>query len=824
MILSGDGMRSVLKMTWRTVRTFFGRFMAILLIVALSAGFFSGLKITTGAILETGERYLDEQRFYDYRILSTMGFAEDAAESFKTLDYVESAEVSRSLDALLLYNDKVSPLKIIELTDSSNLPSLVSGRLPQKAGECLADTDRFGEDDIGMTYKLSQENADGVKDMLSVTEFEIVGLVNTPLYLGIDRGTTTIGGGSLDTFIYVTADSFSGEAFTEITVILKEDCEIYSDEYSELIDKHIDEITVLAETAANERFEAVLAQNGITVEIAEMMGVYSPDVYVLTREENAGYLSFENDTSIIGSVANIFPVFFIAIAILVCVTTMTRMVDEERTQIGVLKALGFGKGAIMGKYLIYAGCATVIGWVIGYFSCTWALPRIFWLAYNEIYNFAPIEYLFSLELALMTLVISLVCILGSTYLSCRKELVSVPAALMRPKAGKVGKRVFLERVKPIWKRLSFLQKITVRNMFRYKQRLLMMLVGIGCCAGLVVTAFGVRDSMIDVGEIQYNDLQKFKIEASFAPEDARAFEEKAEAGIDGVEAYTFVRKDNVDLFAETTMKNCFLVSYSEAEELTQMWNIASSDKKIDLPERGKALISPKIAEKLSLSAGDKLKIRTADMKEASIEVGGIFDNHIYDYIIVSAETFEDMFGEWSTNVAFMTINKDSEFVGEILTEIPEIVGVTQLENMRKNISGALDCLNYIIWLIVFFSGALAFIVIFNLTNINIAERRREIATVQVLGFYPRETEKYVLRENLIMSVAASIIGLPLGRFFHYVVMSMVRIDLVTFNSIVTPISYAAAFVCTVLFAVIINQIMKTRLSKINMAESLKAVE
>lgn len=824
MILSGDGMRSVLKMTWRTVRTFFGRFMAILLIVALSAGFFSGLKITTGAILKTGEKYLEEQRFYDYRILSTMGFAEDAAERFKKLDYVESAEVSRSLDALLIYNDKVSPLKIIELTDKTNLPSLVSGRLPEKAGECLADTDRFGVDDIGKTYTLSQENSDSVKDMLSVTEFEIVGLVNTPLYLGIDRGTTTIGGGSLDTFIYVTSDSFSGDVFTEINVILKEDCKIYSEKYSTLIDKHIDEITDLAKEVADERFEALLAQNGVTAEIAEMFGIYPPEVYVLTREENAGYLSFENDTSIIGAVANIFPVFFIAIAILVCVTTMTRMVDEERTQIGVLKALGFGNRAIMGKYLIYAGCATVVGWAIGYFSCTWALPRIFWLAYNEIYNFAPIEYLFSLELALMTLAVSLVCILGSTYLSCRKELVSVPAALMRPKAGKVGKRVFLEHVKPIWKRLSFLQKITVRNMFRYKQRLLMMLVGIGCCAGLVVTAFGVRDSMIDVGTIQYNDLQLFKIEASFAPENAKTIEEKAEAGINGVESYTFVRKDNVDLFTEKTMKNCFFVSYRDANELSQMWNFYSSGKKIELPERGKALISPKIAEKLSLSAGDMLNIRTADMKEASIEVGGIFDNHIYDYIIVSSETYEDMFGEWSTNVAFMTINKASETVGETLTGISEIVGVNQLENMEKNISGALDCLNYIIWMIVFFSGALAFIVIFNLTNINIAERRREIATVQVLGFYPRETEKYVLRENLIMSFAASIIGLPLGRFFHYVVMSMVRIDLVTFNSIVTPISYVAAFICTVLFAVIINQIMRSRLGKINMAESLKAVE
>lgn len=817
-------MRSVLKMTWRTVRTFFGRFMAILLIVAISAGFFSGLKITTGAILETGEKYLDEQRFYDYRILSTMGFSADAAENYEKLDFVESVEVSRSIDALLLYNEKVSPLKIIELTDNSNLPSLVSGRLPQKAGECLADTDRFGEDDIGTIYTLSQENDDSTKEMLSVTEFEIVGLVNTPLYLGIDRGATTIGGGSLDTFIYVTADSFSGEVFTEINVILKEDCEIYSDEYSELIDKHIDEITNLAETVACERFESLLAQNGITAEIAEMLGIYPPEVYVLTREENAGYLSFENDTSILGSVANIFPIFFIAIAILVCVTTMTRMVDEERTQIGVLKALGFSKSAIMGKYLIYAGCATVIGWTIGFFSCTWALPRIFWLAYNEIYNFAPIEYLFSLELALMTLAISLICILGSTYISCRKELVSVPAALMRPKAGKVGKRVFLEYIKPVWKRFSFLQKITVRNMFRYKQRLFMMLIGIGCCAGLVVTAFGVRDSMTNVGEIQYNDMQRFKIEASFAPEDAELFAKKADAGIDGIESYTLVRKENVDLFAETTMKNCFIVSYSDESELEQMWNITSSGKKIALPERGKALISPKIAEKLSLSAGDMLNIRTADMKEALVEVDEVFDNHIYDYVIVSSETYEDMFGEWRSNQAFITINKDSEVVGERLTEIPEIVGVTQLENMEKTVSGALECLNYIIWMIVFFSGALAFIVIFNLTNINIAERRREIATVQVLGFYPRETEKYVLRENLIMSVMASIIGLPLGRFFHYIVMSMVRIDLVTFNSIVTPISYVAAFICTVLFAVIINQIMKTRLSKINMAESLKAVE
>ena len=553
------------------------------------------------------------------------------------------------------------------------------------------------------------------------------------------------------------------------------------------------------------------------------MGITDPETYVLTRNENAGYVSFENDTGIIGGVANIFPIFFIMISILVCVTTMTRMVDEERTQIGTLKAMGYSNRAVMAKYLLYAGSATLIGWVIGFFACTWALPKIFWLAYNEIYGFAPISYLFSPELAALTLAISLFFILGSTFISCRKELVGVPAALIRPRATKSGKRVFLEHIKPIWKKLGFLQKITVRNMFRYKQRLFMMLIGIGCCAGLVVTAFGVRDSMIDVGELQYGTIQMQDIEASF-DEGNETEITTALNKLSGIEKYITVSSKRVDITAESSMNSVNLLSIKSDEKYSDFWDFHNGDNSFILPAKGEALISPKVAEKLELSVGDTLTIRNSDMVSGTVKVGGVFDNHIYDYVVMTDETHTELFGEWQTNTALILADGDTESLAKDLTETCKFTSVSQLDMMRSNISDALDCLNYIIWLIIFFSGALAFIVIFNLTNINIAERSREIATVQVLGFYPKETESYVLKENLILSVMASILGLPLGKLFHTTVMSMVRIDMITFNDYVSPISYLLAFVCTVLFAVIVNHFMKRRIDKIDMAESLKAVE
>ena len=816
-------MKPIFKMTFRTVRTFFGRYMALLLIVALSAGFFAGLKVTTDAMINTGGDYFNEQNFYDFRLFSTLGFSEADRDEFLSLDGVKEAEGGYSVDALIEHKDSDHPFKIYSINDSINLPSLSAGRLPETDNECIVDEDVFTEDDIGKKISLSGGNEKTVAEQLENTEFTIVGLASSPLSIGLDKGTASIGNGTVYSFIYIPKKNFTSEVFTELNITLDESAYIYSNEYEKLIDKHEDKVSALCEELAEKRYDDILAENMLAEEIAEQMGIEKPETYVLTRNENAGYVSFENDTGIIGGVANIFPIFFIMIAILVCITTMTRMVDEERTQIGVLKAMGFSNRAIMGKYLLYAGSATVIGWVIGFFACTWGLPRIFWLAYNEIYGFAPISYLFSPELAVLTLAISLFFILGSTYLSCRKELSDVPAALIRPRAAKTGKRIILEHITPIWKRLSFLQKITVRNMMRYKQRLFMMIVGISCCAGLVVTAFGVRDSMIDVGELQYGAIQKQDLEASFdmGTEDTVTTELDK---LSSIEDYLTVSNIRVDISADKSMSGVNLLSLKDTENISKFWDFHIGEEKLTLPKTNEAYVSPKVAEKLSVGVGDTLEIRNSDMQTGTVTVAAVFDNHIYDYVVISDETYEKVFGEYETNTVLINAKDDAEALAKELTELHIFTGVSQLDMIRANISDALDCLNYIIWLIVFFSGALAFIVIFNLTNINLAERSREIATVQVLGFYPKETESYALRENLVLSVIASILGLPLGKLFHTTVMSMVKIDMITFNNVVHPISYIAAFVCTVLFAFIVNRFMKRNIGKINMAESLKAVE
>jgi len=815
-------MKTVLIMAVRGIRTHLGRFMAILLIIALSAGFFAGFRITTSAMLATGESYIGDQNFYDFRLFSTIGFDKSDAEAFAEVSGIEMAEGTYSVDALIRFQEKVSTCKLHAIPEKTNLVSLEAGRMPAARNECLADPVRYTEADIGKTFTVAQENKDDVRSQLKETEFTIVGLCNSPLYLGLDRGSTDIGSGSVASFIYIPAEAFSTDVFTEIDLTLAQKEEIYSDAYEELVDARKDEITLLAEDLVEERFAQILAQMQLTPEMAEQFGIQAPSVYVLTRDENAGYVSFENDTSIVSSVAVIFPVFFIAIAILVCVTTMSRMVDEERTQIGTLKAMGFSNRAIVGKYLIYAAIATVLGWVIGYFLCIWGLPKIFWIPYGGIYKFAPIQYVFSASLAVVTLAISLVCILGAVYIACRRALNEVPASLIRPRAGKVGKRVFLEHTKPLWNRLSFLRKITTRNMLLYKSRVIMMLVGIGCCAGLLVTAFGIYDSMVGVGDIQFNEIQKYNIEASYDTDSKASVNEKL-AKLEELNRYLNVRMDKVEVVGETAMPAVNMISY-DSEEIKEFWRLWKDGNELTLPGKGEALISPKVAEKFSLLPGDTFALRDVDGKTVTVTVADIFDNHFIEYVFLSDETYGELFGAWSSNSLLIETDADSEEVATKLTGISGITGVNQLETVEDYVCEALDCLNYIIALAVAFSAALAFIVIFNLTNINIAERRREIATVQVLGFYPKETQSYVLKENVILSFIASVLGLPLGKLFHMVVMGMAKIDAVTFDNVIKPHSYLLGFVTSVLFAVIVNHFMKRQITKVNMAESLKAVE
>lgn len=814
---------SIVKMTLRSIRSFFGRYMAILLIVALGAGFFVGLKITKDAMWNTCDIYLSEHKFYDFRLYSTVGFSEDSVNAFKEISGVLSAEGMVSVDTLIEYKGGNKAFKIISMPEEVNHPSIIEGRLPEKANECVVDAALYNKEDIGNVIKLSSENDEATFNQLKETEYTIVGIADSPLYMGLERGTTSIGSGALSGFVYIPIENFTSDIYTEIDLILKETADIYSDEYEDIINSYIDEVTELCEELAGDRYNEILTENGLTTHMAEQLGITKPETFVLTRSENAGYVSFESDTSIISGIANIFPIFFIMIAMLVCMTTMTRMVDEERTQIGVLKALGFSNLKIMSKYLLYAGSATVIGWTIGFFLCTWGLPKIFWFAYNTIYDFAPIPYLFSPFMAVITLIVSLLGILGSTFISCRKELMSMPARLIRPRAAKKGKRILLERVTVLWKRLSFLQKITIRNMFRYKKRLVMMLVGISCCTALLVTGFGIGDSMTNINDIQYTEIQKYDLNAVFEAESKEELCEKLDE-IDDIEAYITCSSQYVDLVSDEILSSVNMLCFSDMEKLSDFWDFHSGDKKIEYPDTGEAIINIKTAERLELSVEDTIEIRDADMNICKVTISAIFDNHVHNYIVIGEETYEGAFGEWHENTALVSAKGDEVTTAEKINELEEVTSVTQLSITRNAVGSALSSIDYIILMVVLFSAALAFIVIFNLTNINIAERSREIATVQVLGFYTKETESYVLRENIVLSVLASFIGLPLGIGFHRLVMSMVKIDMVAFNQIIEPVSFVYAFAGTVIFALIVNLFMKKQIGKIKMAESLKAVE
>ena len=815
--------RSTVKMTWRSICAFFGRYMALLLIVALSAGFFAGLKVTKDAMNHTGDLFLTEQKFYDFRMYSTLGFTEEDAEHFSGIPGVKDAEAVNTLDALMAFDGSNRPFTLYAMPERVNLPALREGRMPSADNECLADDERFSSEDIGKTISVSEENADNVKEALAGTEYTIVGLVDSPMHIGIDRGSTGIGSGVVYGYLYLTKSNFSDAVYTEIDVVLEESAPLYSDAYDDLIEEYKQTMKNECEAVADKRYDALLAEYGLTPETGQMFGITEPQVYVLTRSENVGYMNFKNDTAIVSGIANVFPIFFIMIAMLVCMTTMTRMVDEERTQIGVLKALGYSNGAIMAKYLLYAGSATVLGWTIGFFLCTWGVPKIFWFAYNALYDFSPLKYLFSVPLAVITLAVSLIGILGSTWLSCKKELFSVPASLIRPRAAKNGKRVLLEYVTPLWKRLTFLQKITVRNLFRYKKRLIMMLIGIGCCAGLVVTAFGAGDSMKGIAALQYEEVQLYDMEVAFVPGEEEAVADLL-AETEEVKKSHPALYQRVELLAEDMVSGVTMMSFDSSDKLAEFWDLHDGEEAVALPKRNEVILNTKLAELLDVSVGDTVELRTADMESGTVTVSAVFDNYIYNFCIIAPETYEDCFGTWNVNTFLLTADGDFDAIAEMLTEAEEITSVSQLRTTGNMVESALSCLDYIILMVVLFSGALAFIVIYNLTNINLAERSREIATVQVLGFYPKETESYVLRENLALSVIASFIGLPLGILFHRVVMDLILIELLQFPRVIEPKSYVLSVICTIFFAWVVNLFMKRQIAKIPMAESLKAVE
>lgn len=558
--------------------------------------------------------------------------------------------------------------------------------------------------------------------------------------------------------------------------------------------------------------------------------IEKPETYVLDRNTNVGYVCLKNDSGVVKGIANVFPVFFFLVAALICMTTMNRMVEEQRTQIGVLKALGFSEGKIMGKYLFYSGSAAISGTLIGYVLGIHFFPLVITTAYGIVYKMGGIYYVSDLPLALVSLTVAVLCSVGTTWLSCHKELKEVAADLMRPKAPKAGKRVFLEHVPFIWKRLKFLQKVSVRNIVRYKKRFFMMVIGISGCTALLVMGFGVRDSVVAVADQQYEEIQLYDIGVTL--KDGKMPGEADLKSLDSVlekenAAGMYAMEKTIDLVTDKGTKSINMVAVENPDEVGDFISLHTKKQEpIAYPKEGEAVLSKKVAETYAVKKDDTILLRDSDNNEMSLKVTGICENHIYNYVYIAPESYEKQIGDLVFKNVYVSLPDEADIheVSAALMKADGVTAVTVNSDMLNRISQMMSCMNYIVIVIIICAGALAFIVLYNLNNINITERVREIATIKVLGFYPKETASYVFRENMVLTAIGCGLGLILGKWFHRFVMGEIQIDMVSFNVQINAVSYLFSVLLTMGFAWIVNRMMTGKLERINMAESLKSID
>ena len=553
--------------------------------------------------------------------------------------------------------------------------------------------------------------------------------------------------------------------------------------------------------------------------------------YILGRDTNLGYVSFQQDAQRIGNLAAVFPVIFFLVAALVCLTTMTRMVEEQRLQIGSLKALGYGKGAIALKYVGYGFAASFTGGLVGLaVGCT-LLPWIIFNAWRIIYTMGDLEFFFQPLTYTIAVGAAVLCVTGAALAAVFSALTAVPAQLLRPKAPPIGKRVLLERIRPLWRMLSFSYKITLRNLFRYQRRFWMTVIGIGGCTALIVTAFGLRDSIFDIMDRQFDEIFTYSADVSLASkitEEELSDIQQALQKTGLAEEWMPIHQDSLTAESDAGSADVTLFAVEEEETFSHFVHLRHrlDDDPVTLDEEG-AVITEKLATLLEVSVGDTITL-DGD-KRVTVTVTDIAENYIQHYVYLSDTAYEALYGtEPEINDVMVRYVDSTEETGNAvsaaLIPLSGVVSVSRIQSIRDTFTSSLESVDYAVVLIIVCAAALAFVVLYNLTNINITERIRELATLKVLGFYERELSAYIYRENVFLTVFGVAMGMVMGKFLHQWLVLTVEIDMLMFGRTISTMSYVWAAVLTTVFSLLVNLTSRRRLKKIDMVESLKTIE
>lgn len=902
-----------------------GRFISIMTIIAIGCAFFSGVKASAPYMKASSWDYFNAEKLADIHLNSTLGFNDDDLAAVASADNVETAEKGFSADLLISRPDENIIVKAYSYNENDTLDRFIleEGRLPENDNECLADFKPYkcGSFSLGEKITLSSPDSDtDISDVLSNTEYTVVGLIRSPVYVGLERGSTTVGDGVLNSYIYIPENNFSYDVYTDIYVTGAgfSDIDPYTDEYEERTSELKDTLEKLGEEridirtaelrselmedvdkerqkladaekeysdglsayndgvqkvkdgraeldaqlaavdplyldAVKGQFDEMYAElDGSEKQLAESKAqlddakeqiddgyaqiadaekeidenLSDNEWYVFDRDDlNPGYTDYGSDTERVDAVAKVFPVFFILVAALVCVCTMTRMVEEQRTETGTLKALGFGNAAIASQYILYAAAASLIGSTVGVCIGLPLIPRIIFMAYQTMYAMPYINTPFLWGYFAGCLIVSLVCTGLSAGIAARTELISTPAQLMRPKPPKNGKRVLLERIPFIWKHLSFTFKVTFRNLFRYKSRFFMTVIGIAGCTALLLTGFGLQYAISSIVDLQFGGIYKYDVIAVI-DEKAKVSDLSdldallSDENVMGMGAY---QKTKTASNGEKNADDCYVFAPEDTEKMNDYIVIQNRKTKepLHITADG-AIITEKLSRLLDVKVGDSIDI---DGGTRAVKITGIAENYTGHYIFMTKETCLDVFGENGSNVMLVNMNgiSDTEFSSKLLKN-PAVQAVSYARDGSQKFNDLIGSMNLVVVLIIVFAGALAFVILFNLVSISINERMRELATIKVLGFFDKEVSAYVYRENLISTLIGIACGLVLGIAFEKYVLMECEVDAVMFNPDITAHCFVYSALITAFFAFTVNLFMHLRLTKIDMAASMKAVE
>ena len=831
------------------------RFLSILIMAFLGVGFFSGLKACGPDMKEMLDNYVDNNKMYDIKIQSTLGLTEDDLKIVRKIDNVLKVFPSKEKDSLVKINNKQEVAHLIPY-DDVNIPHVVEGRLPKNNNECVID-------------KLYNKSLLGKYITIDNKKLKIVGYVESPLYMSTDRGTSLLGNGTVALFIYVNKDFLESDYYTSFNILVKDAKQevTSSKKYNKLVDNVIEDINKIKKTQEEKRYESIIdeannkikealelytnnkqeldynynlvssfmteemkkefednykkleeAKEKIDNEKEKLDKISKGTWYIQKRKNNTGYTSIIEAIQTIDNIANMFPIIFYMVAILISLTSMTRMIEEERIEIGTLKSLGYTNLTIMSKYLLYSFLACIIGGVLGMSLGFYLLPGIVWKLYSLFYYAVPgFVCKYRLLSGIIGTLFAFICIGGATYIVANSELKEQASQLMRPKAPKNGKKILLENIPFIWKHFNFSNKVTTRNIFRYKKRSITTIIGISGCTALLVTGFGIKDSVVEIPNKQFKEIIKYDSSIILSNDS------EIKKIVDKIKPEIYVESKGISGIIESKEKDfeTNVVVFKNNTELNKVYDLRAlkDKKKLTLDDEG-IIITDKIAKSLNKKINDNIKINI-DGINYKLKIKGITKNYVGHYIYMNKKYYESTISKYETN---MLLVKGSNAKNKEILKFDSVSSINRVSKMIKNASIMFDAMNYVVILLIIASALLDFVVLYNLANVNISERQREIATLKVLGFYDKEVDDYINKENIIFTIIGIILGMVFGIFIIDLIVASIEIDNLRIIRYIKPISFVYSALITITFSFIVNIIIHFILKKINMIESLKSIE